>query len=86
MTIKPVNHEKKPKVKENGWKASKIVGNLGALSHKDLRYVLRVYKRLEWDFFSDLRKVGLDSRQGKGLKWRSSHSLGTLIELCFLRV
>ncbi len=80
MTIKSVNSEKIPKVKENGWKASKIVGNLGPLSHKDLRYVLRVYKRLEWDFFSDLRKVVLDSRQGKGLKWRGSHSLGTLIE------
>ncbi|OPH10339.1 hypothetical protein CENA302_05945 [Cylindrospermopsis raciborskii CENA302] len=36
------------------------------------RYVLNTYKRLEWDFFSDLRKVGLDSRQGKGLKWRES--------------
>jgi hypothetical protein len=66
MTIKAVNHEKKPKVKEKGWGASKIVGNLGPLSHKDLRYVLRGHKRLEWDFFSDLRKVGLDSRQGKG--------------------
>ncbi len=51
MTIKSVNSEKIPKVKENGWKASKIVGNLGPLSHKDLRYVLRVYKRLKWDFF-----------------------------------
>ncbi|EFA73422.1 hypothetical protein CRD_00522, partial [Raphidiopsis brookii D9] len=30
MTIKSVNNEKIPKVKENGWKASKIVGNLGA--------------------------------------------------------
>ncbi len=68
MTIKAVNHEKKPKVKEKGWRASKIVGNLGPLSHKDLRYVLRGYKKLEWDFFSDLRKVGLDSRQSKGLK------------------
>ncbi|EFA71863.1 hypothetical protein CRD_00789 [Raphidiopsis brookii D9] len=51
MTIKAVNHEKKPKVKEKGWNASKIVGNLGPLSHKDLRYVLRVYKKLKWDFF-----------------------------------
>ncbi len=72
MTIKSVNSEKIPKVKENGWKTSKIVGNLGPLSHKDLRYVLNTYKRLKWDFFSDLRKVGLDSRQGKGLKWRGS--------------
>ena len=39
MTIKAVNHEKKPKVKEKSWRASKIVGNLGPLSHKDLRYV-----------------------------------------------
>jgi hypothetical protein len=68
MTIKAVKHEKKPKVKEKSWRASKIVGNLGPLSHKDLRYVLRGYKKLEWDFFSDLRKEGLDSRQSKGLK------------------
>ena len=68
MTIKAVNHEKNPKVKEKGWRDSKIVGNLGPLSHKGLRYVLRVYKKLKWDFFSDLRKEGLDSRQSKGLK------------------
>jgi hypothetical protein len=50
MTIKAVNHEKKPKVKEKCWRASKIVGNLGPLSHKDLRYVLREYKRMGFFF------------------------------------
>jgi len=31
-------------------------------------------------FFPDLRKLSLDTLLGKGLKLRSPHSLGTLIE------
>jgi hypothetical protein len=57
-----------PESQGKSWEANKIVGNLGCLSHKGLRYVLRGYKKLEWDFFSDLRKTTVDSRQGKGLE------------------
>jgi len=57
-----------PESQGKSWEANKIVGNLGCLSHKDLRYVLRGYKRLEWDFFSDLRKTTVDNRCSKGLE------------------
>jgi hypothetical protein len=57
-----------PESQGKSWEANKIVGNLGCLSHKDLRHVLRGYKKLEWDFFSNLRKIAIDNRQGKGLE------------------
>jgi hypothetical protein len=57
-----------PESQGKSWEANKIVGNFGCLSHKDLRHVLRGYKKLEWDFFSDLRKIAVDSRCSKGLE------------------
>ena len=70
MTLKPVINEGTAKVKKKRWNAYYFVGNLAALWGKGFSHYFEGVGGEKERNFADLRKVGLDTSQDKGLKWR----------------
>ncbi|BAZ90350.1 hypothetical protein [Cylindrospermopsis curvispora] len=52
------------------WNAYYFLGNLTALWCKGFSHYFQSGRGEKERNFADLRKVGLDTSQGKGLKWR----------------
>ena len=70
MTLKSVINERSAKVKKKRWNAYYFVGNLAALCCKGFSHYFEGVGGEKERNFADLRKVGLDTSHGKGLKWR----------------
>ena len=70
MTLKPVINEGTAKVKKKRWNAYYFVGNLAALWCKGFSHYFECGAGEKGRNFADLRKVGLDTSQGKVLKSR----------------
>ncbi|MBA4450466.1 hypothetical protein FHK94_13220 [Cylindrospermopsis raciborskii CS-506_D] len=69
-TKKTVINEEIAKVKKKRWNAYYFVGNLAALWCKGFSHYFDGGGGEKQRNFADLRKVGLDTSQSKGLKWR----------------
>ncbi len=70
-TVNSVINEGNAKVRKKRWNAYYFVGNLAALWCKGFSHYFEGGRGEKQRKFADLRKVGLDTSQGKGLKWRS---------------
>ena len=70
MTVNSVINEGNAKVSKKRWNAYYFVGNLSALWCKGFSHYFEGGRGEKQRKFADLRKVGLDTSQGKGLKWR----------------
>ena len=68
--LKSVINERNAKVRKKRWNAYYFVGNLAPLWCKGFSHYFQGGGGEKERNFADLRKVGLDTSQGKGLKWR----------------
>ncbi|UJS06223.1 hypothetical protein [Cylindrospermopsis raciborskii] len=68
-TKRTVINEEIAKVKKKRWNAYYLVGNLVALWCKGFSHYFQGAGGEKQRNFADLRKVGLDTSEGKGLKW-----------------
>ena len=67
-TINSVINEGNAKVRKKRWNAYYFVGNLAASWCKGFSHYFQGGRGEKQRIFVDLRKVGLDTSQGKGLK------------------
>jgi hypothetical protein len=81
MTLKSVINERSAKVKKKRWNAYYFIGNLAALCCKGFSHYFEGSGGEKERNFADLRKVGLDTSHGKGLKWRDNTLPSKEVEL-----
>ena len=68
ITLESVINERNAKVKKKRWNAYYFVGNLPSVWGKGFSHYFQGAGGEKQRNFPDLRKVGLDTSQGKGLK------------------